>query len=157
MKITLLCVGKTDEEYLQHAIDKYVKRIKHYLSFKLLVIPDIKHTKSLSTQQQREKEGQAVLKHISTNDLLILFDEKGKPYSSVEFAAFFEKQMLRSVSHIVFVIGGPYGFDKGVYERANALASLSNMTFSHQMVRLFAVEQIYRAFTIIRKEPYHHH
>lgn len=156
MKITLLCVGKTDEDYLQKGIDKYVKRLKHYVSFELVAIPDIKQAKNLTEKQQREKEGQAILKHVAPGDMLVLMDEKGKAFRSVEFAAFFEKQLLNSVPHIVFVVGGPYGFDEAVYGRANSLMSLSKMTFSHQMVRLFFVEQLYRAFSIIRGEPYHH-
>jgi len=156
MKITLLCVGKTDEEYLQKGIAKYASRLKHYVPFEMVVIPDLKQAKNLTEKQQREKEGQAILKHVRPADMLVLLDEGGKALRSVEFAAFFEKQMLNSVSHIVFVVGGPYGFDEAVYHRSNSLISLSKMTFSHQMVRLFFVEQVYRAFSIIRGEPYHH-
>lgn len=157
MKLTLLCIGKTDEDYLRKGIDKYLQRLKHYhIHCELFVIPDLKNTKKLSEKQQQVKEGQAILKQISATDMLILMDERGKSYRSIEFAAFFEKQMLNSVQHIVLVIGGPYGFDQAVYDRANSMVSLSKMTFSHQMVRLFIVEQIYRAFTIIRGEPYHH-
>lgn len=156
MKVTLLCVGKTDDEYLQKGIEKYVKRLKHYVSFVVTIIPDLKQAKNLTEKQQREKEGQAILKQVQHTDMLILMDERGKSFRSVEFAAFFEKQMLNSVSHIIFVVGGPYGFDEVLYQRANAMISLSKMTFSHQMVRLFFVEQVYRAFSIIRGEPYHH-
>lgn len=156
MKVTLLCVGKTDEDYLQKGIEKYVKRLKHYVTFELVVIPDLKQAKNLTEKLQREKEGQAILKHVQPTDMLILMDEHGKAFRSVEFAAFFEKQMLNSVPHIVFAVGGPYGFDEAVYKRANSQISLSKMTFSHQMVRLFFVEQLYRAFSITRGEPYHH-
>lgn len=156
MKVTLLCVGKTDEEYLQKGIEKYLKRLKHYVSFEVAIIPDLKQTKNLTEKQQREKEGQAMLKQVHPTDMLVLMDERGKTLRSVEFAAFFEKQMLNSVPHIVFGVGGPYGFDDAVYQRANSIMSLSTMTFSHQMVRLFFVEQVYRAFSIIRGEPYHH-
>ncbi len=156
MKVTLLCIGKTDEDYLQKGIDKYVKRLKHYVAFELVIIPDLKQAKNLTEKLQREKEGRAILKHVQPTDMLILMDERGKAFRSVEFAAFFEKHMLNSVSHMVFAVGGPYGFDQAVYQRANSLISLSKMTFSHQMVRLFFVEQLYRAFSITRGEPYHH-
>lgn len=156
MKLTLLCIGKTDEDYLQKGIDKYMKRLKHYVHFDKVIIPDIKNSKHLTEAQQKEREGQLILKHVVATDMLILMDEKGKAYRSIDFASFFEKQMLNSVPHIIFVIGGPYGFDDTVYQRANSMISLSKMTFSHQMVRLFIVEQIYRAFSIIRGEPYHH-
>jgi len=130
--------------------------LKHYVNFQIVTILDIKNSKNLSESQQKEKEAQLLLKNCSNQDFIILLDERGKEYTSVEFSAFLEKQMVSSVTHLVFMIGGPYGFDDTVYQRANAKISLSRMTFSHQMVRLFFVEQIYRAYTIMRGEPYHH-
>lgn len=156
MKITLLCIGKTDDQHISQGIEVYTKRLKHYISFQQIIIPDLKNSKNLTEAQQKEKEAQLILKQISNLDYVVLLDERGKTYSSMEFSAFLEKQMIGSVQHMVFVIGGPYGFDNSVYDRANGKVSLSKMTFSHQMVRLFFVEQIYRAFTIMRGEPYHH-
>ncbi len=156
MKISLICIGKTDDKYIEQGIEIYTKRLKHYCNFQIIVIPDIKNAKNLSEAQQKEKEAQLILKNISNQDYVMLLDERGKMYSSIEFSSFLEKQMLASVGHIVLVIGGPYGFDQQVYDRANAKLSLSKMTFSHQMVRLFFVEQLYRAHTIMRGEPYHH-
>lgn len=156
MKITLLVVGKTEDKYLIEGIEKYLNRLKHYIGFNLVVIPDIKNTKNLTEAQQKAKEAELILKQISNPDLVILMDEKGKKYTSVKFADYLNKQMIGSVQHLVFVIGGPYGFDDSVYKRANGSISLSDMTFSHQMVRLFFVEQLYRAFSILKGEPYHH-
>ncbi len=156
MKITLLAIGKTEDKYLLEGIDKYVKRLKHYISFNLQIIPDIKNVKNMSQAQQKVKESELILKQVQNGDVLVLLDEKGKSFRSIEFAQFINKQMVGSVQHLVFVIGGPYGFDDSVYVRANQLISLSNMTFSHQMVRLFFVEQLYRAFSILNNEPYHH-
>jgi 23S rRNA (pseudouridine1915-N3)-methyltransferase len=156
MKITLLVVGKTEDKYLIEGIEKYLNRLKHYIGFNLLVIPDVKNTKNLTEAQQKTKEAELILKHISNPDLVILMDEKGKKYTSVQFSDYLNKQMIGSVQHLIFVIGGPYGFDDSVYKRANGTISLSDMTFSHQMVRLFFVEQLYRAFSILKGEPYHH-
>ncbi|WP_039054589.1 23S rRNA (pseudouridine(1915)-N(3))-methyltransferase RlmH [Sphingobacterium sp. T2] len=156
MKITLLCIGKTDDKYIQEGLDKYLKRLKHYISFNFVVIPDVKNAKNLSEAQQKEKEAELFFKYIAANDQVILLDERGKEYRSVEFADFLEKKMVSSVQHLVFLIGGPYGFADAVKARANGSLSLSKMTFSHQMIRLFFVEQIYRAFTIMKGEPYHH-
>lgn len=156
MKITLLVVGKTEDKYLIEGIDKYLKRLKHYIGFNLLVIPDIKNTKNLTEAQQKTKESELILKQISNLDTVILLDEKGKKYTSVLFSNYLNKQMIGSVQHLIFIIGGPYGFDESVYQRANGSISLSDMTFSHQMVRLFFVEQLYRAFSILKGEPYHH-
>ena len=156
MKISLICIGKTDDKYIEQGIEVYTKRLKHYCNFQIIVIPDIKNAKNLSEAQQKEKEAQLILKNISNQDYVMLLDERGKMYSSIEFSGFLEKQMLASVSHIVLIIGGPYGFDQQVYDRANGKLSLSKMTFSHQMVRLFFMEQLYRAHTIMRGEPYHH-
>lgn len=156
MKITLLVVGKTEDKYLVEGIEKYLSRLKHYIGFNLLVIPELKNTKNLTEAQQKTKEAELILKQVSNPDVVILMDEKGKKYSSVAFADYLNKQMIGSVQQLTFVIGGPYGFDETVYKRANGSISLSDMTFSHQMVRLFFVEQLYRAFSILKGEPYHH-
>ncbi len=156
MKITLLVIGKTEDKYLIEGIEKYLNRLKHYIGFNLVVIPDIKNTKSLTEAQQKAKEAELIIKQISNVDTVIIMDEKGKKYTSVAFSNYLNKQMLGSVQHLVFVIGGPYGFDASVYKRANGSMSLSDLTFSHQMVRLFFVEQLYRAFSILKGEPYHH-
>ncbi len=156
MRITLLTIGKTDEKFMKEGIDKYLKRLKHYISFSVVELPELKNTKSLSEEQQKSKEAEMVFKQISATDHLVLLDEHGDTLSSVEFSEFINKRALRSVQHVVFVIGGPYGFDASVYNRANGKIALSKMTFSHQMVRLFFVEQLYRALTIIKGEPYHH-
>lgn len=156
MKITLICIGKTDEPYLIDGIEKYVKRLKFYVDFKLVVIPDIKKSKGMNFELQKKKEGEFILKNISSTDQVILLDEQGKEYTSIQFSSFLEKKMIASVQHLVFIVGGPYGFDDLVYQRANGKLSLSKMTFSHQMIRLFFVEQLYRAYTILKNEPYHH-
>ena len=156
MKISLICIGKTDEKFIQEGIDKYLKRLKHYISFQLLVLPDVKNVKNLSESQQKEKEGELLFKQLSTQDFVILLDEWGKEIRSVEFARYFERKMLASTQHMVFLIGGPYGFSDEIIQRANDKISLSKLTFSHQMVRLFFVEQVYRAFSILKGEPYHH-
>jgi len=156
MKITLIVVGKTEDKYLIEGIDKYLGRLKHYISFNMLVLPDIKNTKNLTEAQQKTKEAELILKHVSNPDLVVLMDEKGKKYTSIQFSDYLNKQMIGSVQHLIFVIGGPYGFDQTVYDRANSKISLSDMTFSHQMVRLFFAEQLYRAFSILKGEPYHH-
>ena len=156
MKITLLVVGKTEDKYLIEGIEKYLSRLKHYIGFNLVVIPDIKNTKNLTEAQQKAKEADLILKQLGNLDTVILMDEKGKKYTSVQFSEYLNKQMIGSVQQMTFVIGGPYGFDERVYQRANSLISLSDMTFSHQMVRLFFVEQLYRAFSILKGEPYHH-
>ncbi|GHE30758.1 23S rRNA (pseudouridine(1915)-N(3))-methyltransferase RlmH [Sphingobacterium griseoflavum] len=156
MKISLLCIGKTDDGFVRTGIDTYTKRLRHYINFEVIIIPDVKNAKNLSREQQKIKEGELILRQVSNNDLLILLDERGFEYRSIEFSRFLEKKMLESVHHLVFVIGGPYGFADDVYRRASQQLSLSKMTFSHQMIRLFFVEQVYRAFTILRGEPYHH-
>lgn len=156
MKITLLVVGKTEDQYLSTGIEKYLSRLKHYIGFNLSVIPELKHTKNLTLAQQKSKEAELILKQLSNLDTVILLDEKGKKYTSMSFSNYLNKQMIGSVQHLVFIIGGPYGFDEGIYKRANGSMSLSDMTFSHQMVRLFFVEQLYRAFSILKGEPYHH-
>lgn len=156
MKITLLLSGKTEDDYIQKGFSVYEKRLAHYINVECMVLPALKNTKSLSVDQQKEKEGELILKSLNTSDRLILLDEKGKEYSSVQFSDFIQKQMSSGVKNVVFVVGGPYGFSDEVYQRANAKVSLSKMTFSHQMVRLFFIEQLYRAMTILKNEPYHH-
>lgn len=156
MKITLLVVGKTEDKYLIEGIEKYTNRLKHYIGFNMVVIPELKNTKNLTEAQQKNKEAELILKQFNNSDSVILLDEKGKNYTSVLFANYLNKQLIGSVQHLVFIIGGPYGFDEQIYKRANGSISLSEMTFSHQMVRLFFVEQLYRAFTILKGEPYHH-
>ncbi|MBV1923662.1 MAG: 23S rRNA (pseudouridine(1915)-N(3))-methyltransferase RlmH [Flavobacteriaceae bacterium] len=156
MKITLLAIGKTDHKQLQQLIDEYTKRLGFYVSFNFIVIPDIKNVKNLSETQQKQAEGNEILKRTATSDTLVLLDENGKTYSSVGFSEFLQKKMNSGLKNLVFVIGGPYGFSEDIYKRANGKISLSSMTFSHQMVRLFFIEQLYRGFTILRNEPYHH-
>lgn len=156
MKITLLTIGKTEDKYLREGMDKYLKRLVHYTSFKVLELPELKNTKSLSEELQKSKEAELIFKQITPADHVILMDEKGDELSSVQFADFLNKKSLGNVQHLLFVVGGPYGFDASVYNRANGKLSLSKMTFSHQMVRLFFIEQLYRAFTILKSEPYHH-
>ena len=156
MKITLLLIGKTADKYLEEGISKYEGRLKHYISFRIEIIPELKNTKSLSEKQQKEKEAELILKHLAPQDFLVLLDERGKQLSSIELSGFFQKSMLSSVPNVVFLVGGPYGVDESVSKRANTVLSLSKMTFSHQMIRLFIAEQVYRAFTILKNEPYHH-
>ncbi|RZL29980.1 MAG: 23S rRNA (pseudouridine(1915)-N(3))-methyltransferase RlmH [Pedobacter sp.] len=156
MKITLIAIGKTEDKYLIEGIDKYLNRLKHYINFNMVIIPDVKNTKNLTEAQQKTKEAELILKQLNNSDVVVLLDEKGKKYTSVQYAQYINKQMVGSVQNLAFVIGGPYGFDESIYKRANSSISLSDMTFSHQMVRLFFVEQLYRAFTILKNEPYHH-
>jgi 23S rRNA (pseudouridine1915-N3)-methyltransferase len=156
LKIKLLAVGKTDDKNLQVLIENYQKRLRHYINFQLEIIPDIKNNKNLSATQQKEKEGELILKKISPTDQLILLDEKGILYSSKDFSAFIQKKMNSGLKQIVLVIGGPYGFSEAVYKKSHGKISFSKMTLSHQMIRLFAIEQLYRAFTILKNEPYHH-
>ena len=156
MKITLLIVGKTEDAYLKEGIDKYLKRLKHYTKIDIIEITELKNTKALTGVQQKAKEAELILKKIIATDHVILLDEKGLELSSQQFAAYIDKKAIGSVANLVFIVGGSYGFDPSVYQRANDKLSLSRMTFSHQMVRLFFVEQLYRAFTIIKGEPYHH-
>lgn len=156
MKIVFLVIGKTDAGYFVEAIREYTNRLVHYLPFELQVIPDIKNVRNLSESQQKEKEGESILKALQAGDYLVLLDEKGKEFTSVQFAAYLEKKMHSVPKRLVFVVGGPYGFSEAVYVAAAEKISLSKMTFSHQMIRLIFVEQIYRALTIIAGEPYHH-
>lgn len=156
MKIILLVIGKTDARYFIEAIEEYRKRLEHYIPFGIQVVPDLKNTKSLTVDQQKEKEGELILKNIQAGDYIVLLDEKGKEYTSVRFASYIEKKMHAVSRRLVFVIGGPYGFSQAVYDKASEKITLSRMTFSHQMVRLIFVEQLYRAMTILNNEPYHH-
>jgi len=156
MKIKLLTIGKTDNKNLQTLIEDYRKRLSFYITFEFEIIPDIKNSKNISETQQKKAEGIEILKRITKADTLILLDEKGKLYSSVLFSQFLQKKMNSGLKTLVFVIGGPYGFSEEIYSRSQGKISLSAMTFSHQMVRLFFIEQLYRAFTILRNEPYHH-
>ncbi len=156
MKITLLVIGKTDDKNLAQLIDLYKNRLKHYIKFDLEIIPDLKNSKNLSQEQQKEKEGTLILSKIQNTDQLILLDDKGKDYTSLEFSKYLQKKMNSGLKRLVFVVGGPYGFSYDVYKKAMGKVSFSKMTFSHQMIRLFVVEQIYRSFTILKNEPYHH-
>lgn len=156
MQIKLLAIGKTDNPQLQMLIDDYQKRLGFYIKFEFEIIPDLKKAKNLSEELQKQKEGELILAKLSNTDILILLDENGKQYDSVTFSEYLQKHMNSGIKQLVFVIGGPYGFSQDVYHKANGKISLSKMTFSHQMIRLFMIEQLYRAFTILRNEPYHH-
>lgn len=156
MKITLILCGKTDDDYIVKGFTMYEQRLKHYISFETIIIPSLKNTKALSSEQQKQKEGELIFKNIQSSHKLILLDENGKEYNSIGFSEFIQQQMNSGIKNVVFVVGGPYGFSEEIYKRANGKVSLSKMTFSHQMVRLFFVEQLYRAFTILKNEPYHH-
>jgi 23S rRNA (pseudouridine1915-N3)-methyltransferase len=156
MKIKLLAVGKTDDKYLQLLIDAYKKRLDHYIKFEIQIIPDIKNVKNLSINEQKERESDMILKHLKPTDQLILLDEKGYEFRSIDFSRFIQKKMNSGIKRMVLIIGGPYGFSEMIYNKAQGKISLSKMTFSHQMIRLFIIEQLYRAFTILKHEPYHH-
>lgn len=156
MKITLLTVGKTDRGYLKEGIDMYCGRIGHYAAFRMIEIPDVKGASSLSRAQIKEKEADNVFKYIKPADEVVLLDEHGKEYDSLGWASKLEERFLHDTRDMVFVIGGPYGFSSRLYDRADSMISLSRMTFSHQLVRLVFLEQLYRAFTIMKGEPYHH-
>lgn len=156
MQIKLLAIGKTDNKQLIQLIEDYQKRLKFYIKFDLEIIADIKNVKHLSESQQKQKEGELILNKINSTDTLILLDENGKQMDSIGFSGFLQKYMNSGIKQLVFVIGGPYGFSQDVYAKSKGKLSLSKMTFSHQMVRLFFIEQLYRGFTILRNEPYHH-
>ena len=156
VRITLLLVGATDKKYLGEGIEDYRKRLTHYLPFEMKVIADVKNSRNLTEDQQKEKEGKAILDLVSTGDELVLLDVEGVELSSPSLAAWIGKRMLAGTRQVVFVVGGPYGFSEAVYKRADSKISLSKLTFPHQLVRLLFVEQLYRAMTIIRGEPYHH-
>lgn len=155
MKTELILVGKTQNKHFIAAINDYVERLSHYMPFTITTVPDLKQTKSLSEQQQKDREGEQILKLLQPSDTVVLLDEHGKEFRSIEYAQWLQRRQATS-RRLVFIIGGPYGFSKAVYDRADDKISLSRMTFSHQMVRLIFVEQLYRACTIIKGEPYHH-
>ena len=156
MRITFMLVGATDKKYLLEGIEDYRKRLIHYLPFEIKVIADIKDSKNLSADQQKEREGKAILDLVSTGDELVLLDVEGAEFSSSGLASWIEKRMLAGTRQLIFVVGGPYGFSEAVYKRADSKMSLSRLTFPHQLVRLLFIEQLYRAMTIIKGEPYHH-
>ncbi len=156
MTIKLIAIGKTDNNDLQSLMDDYTKRLGFYIKFSIDIIPDIKNAKNLSEEQQKQKEGALILNKLNATDVLILLDENGKQQDSVAFSEYLQKHMNSGIKQLVFVIGGPYGFSQEVYNKANGKLSLSKMTFSHQMIRLFFIEQLYRGFTILKNEPYHH-
>jgi len=156
MKIKLLAIGKTDNKQLIELINEYQNRLKHYIKFEIEIIPDIKNAKNFNVSQQKEKEGELILSKLQKTDQLVLLDDKGKEFTSIEFSKYLQKKMNSGIKKLVLVIGGPYGFSDAVYKKSNGKISLSKMTFSHQMIRLFIVEQLYRGFTILKNEPYHH-
>ncbi|MBP6663650.1 MAG: 23S rRNA (pseudouridine(1915)-N(3))-methyltransferase RlmH [Paludibacter sp.] len=156
MKITLLMVGKSNHPQLIKLEEEYRNRLKHYTAFDVQIVPELKNAKNLSEQEQKEKEADLLQKYFDAQDEVVLLDERGKQFSSVGFADFIEKKNLSSLKRMIFVVGGPYGFSQRIYDRANQKISLSAMTFSHQMIRVIFMEQLYRAYTIIRGEPYHH-
>ena len=156
MKTTLLVVGRTVEQHYITAINDYIQRTKRFITFDMEVIPELKNTKSLSMDLQKEKEGELILKALQPGDVIVLLDEHGKEMRSLEFAEYMKRKMNTVNKRLVFIIGGPYGFSEDVYKRSDARLSLSRMTFSHQIVRAIFAEQIYRAFTILNNEPYHH-
>ncbi|MCF8272877.1 MAG: 23S rRNA (pseudouridine(1915)-N(3))-methyltransferase RlmH [Flavobacteriaceae bacterium] len=156
MTIKLLAIGKTDNKDLQSLIEDYLKRLNFYIKFSFEIIPDLKKAKNLSEEQQKQKEGELILSSLTTTDALILLDENGKQLDSIAFSDYLQKHMNSGIKQLVFVVGGPYGFSEDVYKQAHGKLSLSKMTFSHQMVRLFIIEQLYRGFTILKNEPYHH-
>ena len=156
MDIKLIAVGKTDKTELDQLIKSYQNRLMHYVRFSFEIIPDLKNSKNLSKRLQKEEEGKLILSKISNSDRLILLDENGQEMNSVGFSDFLQKQMNSGLKRLVLVIGGPYGFSEDVYKKASSKLALSKMTFSHQMVRLFIIEQLYRSFTILKNEPYHH-
>lgn len=156
MKVTLIVVGRTVEKHYITAINDYIERTKHFIAFEMEVIPELKNTKNLTMEQQKEKEGELIVKAFQPGDVIVLLDEFGKEFRSIDFAYWMEKKMANVNKRLVFVIGGPYGFTQKVHQAAHEKISLSKMTFSHQMVRLFFVEQVYRAMTILNNGPYHH-
>lgn len=156
MNIELIAVGKTDSAAIEEVVTDYARRINHYCRFSITMLPDVRNTRSISAAQQRTAEGEAILRQLTAGDFVALFDERGTEYRSMEFAAWMQKRMNSGIRRLVLVIGGPYGFSEAVYDRADARVSLSKMTFSHQIVRALIAEQIYRAFTILNNEPYHH-
>ncbi|MCB0633770.1 MAG: 23S rRNA (pseudouridine(1915)-N(3))-methyltransferase RlmH [Saprospiraceae bacterium] len=155
MKVIFRVIGKTDEKYLNTGIEIYAKRLQHYLPFSMEILPDVRQAKHLNSDQLRQKEGDALLAQLRNDDLLILLDENGKSFNSIDFATYLDRQLQMPYRRLIFQVGGAFGFSDAVFQRANAKLALSKMTFSHQMVRLFFLEQLYRAMTILRNEPYH--
>lgn len=156
MKIVIIAVGKTSTGYVACGVEEFLKRANRYVPTELLVIPDVKSSKALSEDAQKQQEGRSIIAALQPGDIVTLLDERGKELTSREFSSMIERRMVQGIKRLVFVIGGPYGFSNEVYERADSKLSLSRMTFTHEMVRLFFMEQIYRAMTIMRGEPYHH-
>ncbi len=156
MTFTLLLIGKTTDKTLQKLTDKYTQRLRHYGKFSIVVIPELKMRKNMTQEEQKRKEGEAILQKLQPSDEVVLLDEKGKEFSSTQFAQWLQKKMNTGKKRMVFVVGGPYGFSEAVYQRAHQKIALSQMTFSHEMIRPFFAEQLYRAFTILRGENYHH-
>ncbi|BFP39188.1 23S rRNA (pseudouridine(1915)-N(3))-methyltransferase RlmH [Flavobacteriaceae bacterium GF1] len=156
MTIKVFFVGKTDSKELRKLFEDYTNRLKHYVKLEITELPDLKNTKNLSENEQKLKEGTRILEQLENADHLVVLDENGKQFTSMEFSGYLQKKMNSGLKNLVFVVGGSYGFHEAVLQRSNAKISLSPMTFSHQMVRLFFIEQVYRAFTILRNEPYHH-
>ncbi len=156
MKIVIIAVGKTSTGYVACGVEEFLKRANRYVPTELLVIPDVKSSKALSEDAQKQQEGRSIISALQPGDIVTLLDERGKELTSREFSSMIERRMVQGIKRLVFVIGGPYGFSNEVYERADSKLSLSRMTFTHEMVRLFFMEQIYRAMTIMRGEPYHH-
>ena len=156
MKINLIVISKTDQKYMQEGVQEYVKRLSRYIQFEMTEIPDLKNAKNLSTDEQKKKEGELILSKIEKGSEIILLDDKGKDYTSMQFSKLLQDKMNSGIKTLTFVVGGPYGFSDDVYAVAQSKFSLSKMTFSHQMVRLIFLEQLYRGFTILKNEPYHH-
>jgi len=156
MTIKLIAIGKTDSKQLQELITNYIDRLQHYIRFELCIIPDLKNVKNLSEEQQKKKEGELILKELKPTDHVIILDENGKEYTSVGFSEFLQKKMNSGCKQLVLIIGGPYGFSEDIRKKAISKISFSKMTFSHQMIRLFVIEQLYRGFSILKNEPYHH-
>lgn len=156
MDIELITVGKTTIGFVEEGIAEYCRRLKRYIPYGIMQLADVKNAGKLPEQRQKELEGERILAALQSSDYVVLLDERGREYSSIEFSAFLEKRMLSGLRRLVFVVGGPYGFSEAVYARADSKLSLSRMTFNHEMVRLFFTEQVYRALTILRGEPYHH-
>lgn len=156
MNIKLIQIGQTKQNEIEHLIQNYQKRLKHFINFEIISLPDIKNTKNISEIQQKSKESELFLKHLNTSDWVVLLDEKGKVLSSRDFAKFYQNKMNASIKNLCFLIGGPYGFSGDIYQRAHQKIALSAMTFTHEMIRLIYVEQTYRAFSIIHNLPYHH-
>ncbi|MCM1110445.1 MAG: 23S rRNA (pseudouridine(1915)-N(3))-methyltransferase RlmH [Clostridium sp.] len=156
MKISLVVVGRTQTDYISQGIGEYLRRLKHYIQFEIIELPDLRRTRSLTEAQQKEKEGEQILQALAPTDNVVLLDERGTQLTSRGFAEMLQQRMSAGLKRLVFVVGGPYGFSDAVYARADSKLSFSKMTFSHEMIRLFMVEQLYRAMTILRGEPYHH-